>query len=409
MKIVLNDVTNIDSLSVINNNFDKIKNEFQEKVLYRNNPLGEPNSVENTIDMNGFDIINVGTIVSDDGTWATVDEVEAIRVEVAANAATVANDKATTLSYKNSAETAANTAATLYDNFDDRYLGVKSSDPSLDNDGNTLLSGALYFRSSGPPIMRVYNGTTWQDVGSITSTTTNTIDPSLYANQTEAEQGTNNTKVMTPLRVKDAVYYYGLPKDGSVSMTGLLTLSGNASTALQAVPLQQAQSIATAAVADRVQILTYPAKTASGTLVEFSPIDSTGIPSWAKRITIMFSELSTTGAVNPIIQLGNSTYKTTGYAGAQALITTGVGTANLSTGFQLGGSGGAAIRNGSFTLNLMGSNTWTCQGLSGSSDSIGIALCAGYVMLTGTLDRIRLYAGGIDSFDSGSVSIIIEG
>jgi hypothetical protein len=54
----------------------------------------------------------------------------------------------------------ATSAAASYDAFDDRYLGSKTSDPSLDNDGNALLTGALYWNSSASEI-RVYNGSNW--------------------------------------------------------------------------------------------------------------------------------------------------------------------------------------------------------------------------------------------------------
>lgn len=61
------------------------------------------------------------------------------------------------------ASAAAVSAAASYDSFDDRYLGAKSSDPTLDNDGNALLNGALYFNTSTSK-MRVYNGTVWADI-----------------------------------------------------------------------------------------------------------------------------------------------------------------------------------------------------------------------------------------------------
>jgi hypothetical protein len=54
----------------------------------------------------------------------------------------------------------ANAAAASYDSFDDRYLGAKSSDPTLDNDGNALLTGALYWNTASSE-MRVYSGSTW--------------------------------------------------------------------------------------------------------------------------------------------------------------------------------------------------------------------------------------------------------
>jgi len=69
--------------------------------------------------------------------------------------------------YRNDAALAAQSAASArdatlaaFDSFDDRYLGVKTSNPSVDNDGNALAAGALYFNSTAGE-MRVYTGTAW--------------------------------------------------------------------------------------------------------------------------------------------------------------------------------------------------------------------------------------------------------
>ena len=74
-----------------------------------------------------------------------------------ANSATASANSATASS--NSATSAANTL----DAFDDRYLGNKTSDPSTDNDGDALLTGALYFKTTDN-IMRVYTGSAWTTV-----------------------------------------------------------------------------------------------------------------------------------------------------------------------------------------------------------------------------------------------------
>jgi hypothetical protein len=79
-------------------------------------------------------------------------------------ATTQASNASTSASNASSAQTAAEAARdatlTAYDNFDDRYLGSKTSDPTLDNDGNALLAGSLYFNSvSGA--MKVYTGSAW--------------------------------------------------------------------------------------------------------------------------------------------------------------------------------------------------------------------------------------------------------
>lgn len=61
------------------------------------------------------------------------------------------------------AEAAAAAAAASYDAFDDRYLGSKSSNPTLDNDGNALLTGALYWNSVANE-MRVWDGDSWEQL-----------------------------------------------------------------------------------------------------------------------------------------------------------------------------------------------------------------------------------------------------
>jgi len=75
----------------------------------------------------------------------------------ASNAATSASNASTSATNASASATA---AAASYDSFDDRYLGPKASDPTLDNDGNALLTGALYFNTTSNE-MRVYTGSAW--------------------------------------------------------------------------------------------------------------------------------------------------------------------------------------------------------------------------------------------------------
>ncbi len=65
--------------------------------------------------------------------------------------------------YAAKAAASAAAAATSADDFDDRYLGPKSSDPTLDNDGDALTTGDLYFNTSSN-LMKVYNGSSWDQV-----------------------------------------------------------------------------------------------------------------------------------------------------------------------------------------------------------------------------------------------------
>ncbi len=83
----------------------------------------------------------------------------------------------------------ASSAATSFDSFDDRYLGAKSSDPSTDNDGNALLTGALMFNSTANE-MKVWNGSAWQLVD-----TASGISPSLIDAKGDLLAGTANDTV----------------------------------------------------------------------------------------------------------------------------------------------------------------------------------------------------------------------
>jgi hypothetical protein len=82
----------------------------------------------------------------------------------ASNASTSASNAATSATNASNAQTAAEAArdATLaaYDSFDDRYLGSKASNPTVDNDGNPLVAGALYYNTTVPE-MRLYTGSAW--------------------------------------------------------------------------------------------------------------------------------------------------------------------------------------------------------------------------------------------------------
>jgi hypothetical protein len=84
----------------------------------------------------------------------------------ASEAATSATNSASSASSADTAKTAAQAAQAAAeaaaDNFDDTYLGAKASDPTVDNDGDALTAGDLYFNTTNN-VLRVYNGSSWQD------------------------------------------------------------------------------------------------------------------------------------------------------------------------------------------------------------------------------------------------------
>ena len=97
------------------------------------------------------------TNASNSATTATTKASEASTS--ATNAATSATAADTAKTAAQAAQAAAETAA---DNFDETYLGAKSSDPTVDNDGDALTAGDLYFNTTSN-VLRVYNGSSWQD------------------------------------------------------------------------------------------------------------------------------------------------------------------------------------------------------------------------------------------------------
>lgn len=142
--------------------------------------------------------------------------------------------------------------------------------------------------------------------------------------------------------------------------------------------------------------------TTSGTSKDF-----TGIPSWARRITVMLSGVSTNGTAPIGVQLGTSAgVETSGYLGALGDF---AGAVNFSTAFSDNSGSTASTRHFVYTLTYIGSNTWLCQISGGFSNAAGVRSGSGSKTLSGTLDRVRLLTmNGTDTFDAGSVNILYE-
>lgn len=146
----------------------------------------------------------------------------------------------------------------------------------------------------------------------------------------------------------------------------------------------------------------------SGTSVDFANV----IPSWAKRFTVMFNGVSTTGTSNLIIQLGTGptpTYVTSGYTGSCAQYNGG-STTLYTTGFLLAVSGANSnTYYGVATFSAFGGNTWFMQSSLGRSDGANGVQGAGALSAGAAVTSIRITtAGGTDTFDAGSINIMWE-
>lgn len=119
----------------------------------------------NTAATNITDIQNASTNAATATTKASEAATSATNAATSAtNAATSETNAATSATAAAASQTAAANsaaaAAAAFDNFDDTYLGSKTSDPTVDNDGDSLTSGDLYFNSTANE-MRVYDGANW--------------------------------------------------------------------------------------------------------------------------------------------------------------------------------------------------------------------------------------------------------
>jgi hypothetical protein len=137
-------------------------------------------------------------------------------------------------------------------------------------------------------------------------------------------------------------------------------------------------------------------------------IDFTGIPSWVKRITVIFSGTSTSGTSALLIQIGSTTYTTSGYISASAT-QSGTGTGSTA-GFLVAGTVAAGDTfYGNAIINNITGNAWVETSVCNINASGGLRHSSGGVTLGGVLDRVRVTtANGTDTFDAGSINILYE-
>jgi hypothetical protein len=177
--------------------------------------------------------------------------------------------------------------------------------------------------------------------------------------------------------------------------SGILQLQTGGTTALTIDASQNvtfAKSILTSSTAQA---------STSGTSIDF-----TGIPSWAKRITVMFNGVSTNGTSLVQVQIGAGSVTTTGYVSATSVNATST---SSTTGFLTTANNGVAdTRIGVMTITNISGFIWV-MGASIGSNFPNCSTSAGVVTLSSTLDRVRITTvNGTDTFDAGSINIMYE-
>ena len=192
-----------------------------------------------------------------------------------------------------------------------------------------------------------------------------------------------------------------LQHDSAASPAIVLAADGSAT-----VPTLSSTSITGTTIQGTIQSGTAVAST-SGTSIDF-----TDIPSWVKRITVMFDGVSASGTSDILVQLGDSGgIENAGYKGTGSSIgVSGVSSTNYTTGFGVLLGAAAAILQGTVVLVNLTGNVWSASGMLGRSDGIATRTTSGSKTLSDTLTQVRItYLNGTNTFDAGTINILYEG
>jgi hypothetical protein len=143
-------------------------------------------------------------------------------------------------------------------------------------------------------------------------------------------------------------------------------------------------------------------------------IDFTDIPSWVKRVTVIFRGVSTTGTSPPQIQLGTAGgIVSSGYVCGNSLVAQAVLSVNFTAAFGIGVNTSnwlaSHLASGQVIFSLIDSNTWSGSGAITVSGISSTYFTTGSVALGAVLDRVRITtAGGVQTFDAGTINIMYE-
>jgi hypothetical protein len=208
------------------------------------------------------------------------------------------------------------------------------------------------------------------------------------------------------LRLNGTTGYVELEAPATAGSNTLVLPTGNGS-ADQALVTNGSGTLS---FADRGRMVLETAKAStSGTSVDF-----TGIPSWAKRITVMFQGVSTSSTSRWQIQLGTGagpTFTTSGYIGYSFnTSTTTVAGGSITSGVPISNSPLAAGNySGIATIATLGSNSWAVTSYLGGDNNQGTG-GGGSIALGAVLTAVRITTvNGTDTFDAGTINIMYEG
>ena len=197
----------------------------------------------------------------------------------------------------------------------------------------------------------------------------------------------------------------------SLVLTG--DTSGQVTIASPAVAGTNTLTLQAATATNAVNTLATAVASTSGTSIDF-----TSLPSWIKKITVMFNGVSTSGTSIVQVQIGSGSVATSGYLSQGASFNTNSVTcgSQSTTGFMLETHNpyftAAGARSGHMLLTNLSGNLWVSSSIISATitGSPSAAIQSGTLTLSGVLDRVRITTvNGTDTFDAGSINILYEG
>lgn len=195
--------------------------------------------------------------------------------------------------------------------------------------------------------------------------------------------------------------FSALKQNATDTITGVVELATDA----EAQAGVDTTRVLTPSTLKQAQIQLGTSVAASGTSFDF-----TGIPAWAKRVTLAFNGISTTGVSAWQVLLGtSSTFETSGYLGSNANIADTVTVQNETAYIKLTQT--SAINttlHGTLTLTKLSGNTWITTGVCGYSNGAANIVLGFSKTLSSALTRIRFATGNTTTWDTGTVNISWE-
>jgi len=308
---------------------------------------------------------NASASASTATTQAGIATTQATNAATSASTATTQAGIATTQA--TNAAASATAAEAAYDSFDDRYLGAKASDPTVDNDGNALITGAMYFNSTSS-IMKVYTGSAWMNTpGFATGGTTGQVLAKLSSTNYDTQWvsltggliygGTWNASTNTPTLasgVGTQGTYYVVSVSGSTNLDGVTDWVIGDWAIFNGTTWQKI---------DQTNLVTSVAGRTGAIVLTNTDIGGLGTLSVQNANSINVTGGSITGITDLAVADGGTGQST--YTDGQILIGNSTGsTLNKST---ITAGTGISVTNGSGSITIAATNSGTVTSVTGTS------------------------------------------